>query len=177
MHKKGHKLKTSPLVKNPQFSSNLADIQAKLPTNEVIILTKFHKECKKIADILLRQKILACALFYASPFSFYECIFSGSFDACQIDEVREVGAYKKGTMITGDNVADVVIVLKTMPTKESVNLLGKKILETMIEKNLQDGLKMLSNDRGFDLTTPKATVAIHISTIGPNVKNIGKLKF
>ena len=33
MHKKGHKLKTSPLVKNPQFSSNLADTQAKLPTH------------------------------------------------------------------------------------------------------------------------------------------------
>ena len=104
-------------------------------------------------------------------------LFSGSFDACQIDEVREVGAYKKGTMITGDNVADVVIVLKTMPTKESVNLLGAKILNTMIEKNLQDGLKMLCNDRGFDLTSPKATVAIHISTIAANVKNIGNLKF
>ena len=36
MHNKGHKLKTSPLIKNPQFPSNLADIQAKLPTREVI---------------------------------------------------------------------------------------------------------------------------------------------
>ena len=44
MHKKGHKLKNSPLVKNPQFSPNLADNQAKLPTHEAIILTKFHKE-------------------------------------------------------------------------------------------------------------------------------------
>ena len=79
MHKKGHKLKTSPLVKNPQFSSNLADIQAKLPTHEAIILTKFHKECKKIVDFLLRQKILACALFYASPFKykFYNVIENG----------------------------------------------------------------------------------------------------
>ena len=68
MYKKGHKLKTSPLVKNPQFSPNLANIQAKLPTHEAIILTKFHKECKKIVDFLLRQKFLACALFYASPF-------------------------------------------------------------------------------------------------------------
>ena len=50
MHKKGLKLKTSPLIKNLQFSSNLADIQAKLPTHEVIILTKFHKDCKKIVD-------------------------------------------------------------------------------------------------------------------------------
>ena len=68
MHKKGHKLKTSPLVKNTQFLSNLADIQAKLPTHEAIILTKFHKECKKIVDFLLRQKVFACAPYYASPF-------------------------------------------------------------------------------------------------------------
>ena len=47
MHKKGHKLKTPPLVKNTQFSSNSADIQGKLPTHEAIILTKFHKDEKK----------------------------------------------------------------------------------------------------------------------------------
>ena len=69
MHKKGHKLKTSPLVKNPQFSPDLVNIQAKLLTHEAIILIKFHKECKGIVDFLLRQKFLACALFYASPFT------------------------------------------------------------------------------------------------------------
>ena len=68
MHKKGHKLKTSPLIKIPQFLSNLADIQAKLPTHGEIILTKFCKDCKKIVDSLLTQKFLVCALFYASPF-------------------------------------------------------------------------------------------------------------
>ena len=69
MHKKGHKLKISPLIKNPQFSSDLADIHAKLPTHEVVILTKFHKVCRKIADFLLTQKFLVCALIYASPFT------------------------------------------------------------------------------------------------------------
>ena len=69
MHKKGHKLKTSPLVKNPQFSSNLADIQAKLSTHKVVILTKFHKDCERNVDFLLTKKFLVCALFYASPFS------------------------------------------------------------------------------------------------------------
>ena len=68
MHKKEHKLKTSPLIKNPQSSSNLADIQTKLPTHEEVILTKFHKDCKRIVDFLLAQKFLVCALFYASPF-------------------------------------------------------------------------------------------------------------
>ena len=68
MHKKGHKLKTSQLVESPRFSSNLAEIQAKLPTHEAIILTKFHKEGKRIVNFLLRPNFLACALFYASPF-------------------------------------------------------------------------------------------------------------
>ena len=48
MPKKGHKLKTSPLIKNPQFSSNFADIKAKLPTHKVVILTKFYEDFKKI---------------------------------------------------------------------------------------------------------------------------------
>ena len=75
MHKKGHKLKTSPLIKNPQFSSYLADIQAKLHTHEVVILTKFHKDCEKILYFLLTQKFLVCALFYASPFIFFRFYF------------------------------------------------------------------------------------------------------
>ena len=66
--KKIYWLKISPLIKNPQFSSTLADIQAKLPTHEVVILTKFHKDCKKIVDFLFTQKFLVCTLFYASPF-------------------------------------------------------------------------------------------------------------
>ena len=69
MHEKGHKLKNSPSVKNLQFSSSLANIQAKSPTHEAIILTKFHKECKKIVNFLHTQKFLDCALFYASPFN------------------------------------------------------------------------------------------------------------
>ena len=69
MHKKGHKLKTSSLVKNPQFSSNLADIQAKLPTHKAIILTKFHKECKKIVDFSFKE------IFWLVPFFMHHPLF------------------------------------------------------------------------------------------------------
>ena len=108
MHKKGHKLKTSPLVKNPQFSSNLADIQAKLPTHEVIILTKFHKECKKIVDFLLRQKFLACTLFCASPFTCKK----GTFGVLTVHEHKSTVDYVAKTAIISESTMNNIELIK-----------------------------------------------------------------
>ena len=40
------------VVKNLQFLSNQADIQATLPTHELIILTKFHKDWQENMDFI-----------------------------------------------------------------------------------------------------------------------------
>ena len=57
MQKKLDWLKIWLLVKNPQFLSNQADIQATLPTHELIILSKFLKDWKEIVDFLVIAKL------------------------------------------------------------------------------------------------------------------------
>ena len=49
-------LKISKLIKNEQFLSNQADIQAILPTHELVISTKFHKNWQQIVDFLVIVK-------------------------------------------------------------------------------------------------------------------------
>jgi len=96
----------------------------------------------------------------------------GNFDACQIEEVRQVGSYKKGTMTTGNNVADLVVVLKTLPTKEAVEALGNKVWETLKMKEPREVLTMIPNDKGFELSNTEATARLMITTIPPNLKKL-----
>ena len=66
MQKKLDWLKILPFVKNPQFLSNQADIQAIVPTYGLVILTKFGKDWQKIDDFLVMAKFCARLVFFAS---------------------------------------------------------------------------------------------------------------
>jgi len=96
----------------------------------------------------------------------------GGFDACQIEEVRQVGSFKKMTMITGNNVADLVVVLKTLPTKEAVEALGNKVWETLKLKEPREVLTMIPNEKGFELSNTEASGRIMVTTIPPNLKKL-----
>ena len=50
--KKQTGLKKMPIIKNPQFYSELLKIQAILPTHGLVILAKFHNDWEKIAHVL-----------------------------------------------------------------------------------------------------------------------------
>ena len=64
MQKKLDWLKNWQLVKNQQFLSNQADIQATLPTHELIILNKFHNDWQEIVDFLVIMRFWASLIFF-----------------------------------------------------------------------------------------------------------------
>ncbi|XP_060524171.1 interleukin enhancer-binding factor 2 homolog [Cylas formicarius] len=102
----------------------------------------------------------------------------GNFDACQLDEVRQVGSFKKGTMVTGHNVADIVVILKTLPTREAVEALGNKVREDL--KNLMkneivpkgEQLSHATNERGFEVSNSFACVRVMVTTLHHNIRKL-----
>lgn len=95
----------------------------------------------------------------------------GSFSDCQIEEVRQVGSFKKGTMLTGNNIADLVVILKSIPTLDSVSALGTKVQEDLHANNVQELVLMEANGRGFEISTSDAIVRCLVTT-NQNLRNV-----
>ncbi|GIY70508.1 hypothetical protein CDAR_492111 [Caerostris darwini] len=96
----------------------------------------------------------------------------GNFDACQIEEVRQVGSFKKGTMMIGNAVADIVTILKTLPTVEAVQALGNKVLEELKVTDPNEVLALVMIEGGFELSSPEASVKCLITTVPQNLRKL-----
>jgi hypothetical protein len=48
-----------------------------------------------------------------------------------------VGSFKKGTILSNRKTADLVVVLKTLPTKTAVEALGKKCKEDLAKEGIK----------------------------------------
>ncbi|CAN7980627.1 unnamed protein product [Ixodes pacificus] len=76
-------------------------------------------------------------------------------------------------MMVGNNSADIVVILKTLPTGEAVQALANKVLEEV--KAADPALKVTQQvtDAGFDLKGPDGAVAkILISTVPQNLRKL-----
>lgn len=102
----------------------------------------------------------------------------GDFDKACIEEVRQVGSYKKGTMRTGKNIADICVILKTIPTKESIEALCKKVEELLKESMKTEVIpknEMITfqlTEKGFDIFNWQARCQILIATLPPNIRKV-----
>ena len=91
-----------------------------------------------------------------------------------IEEVRQVGSHKKGTICAGHNVADMVVVLKILPTIEAVNQLGRKVCEEVQTADPRDVIHMQMNEGGCEISNPLCTVNLMITTAPANLRQLDK---
>nr|QBH73933.1 interleukin enhancer binding factor [Embidopsocus sp. OG3341] len=96
----------------------------------------------------------------------------GSFESCQLEEVRQVGPFKEGTMLTKENVADVVVILKTLPTREAVEALSNKLNEELRKQEPKEFLKITVNEQGFDVANNAVIVRVLIATVVQNLRKL-----
>ncbi|CAF0940048.1 unnamed protein product [Adineta ricciae] len=104
-----------------------------------------------------------------------------SFTACQVSEVREVGSYKHNTIIkppVGSQTPlsyDLVVVLKTLPTREAIDQLGNRIKQDLLSENQPNEAEVLSicnTDYGLSIENGQMAVHILVTTIPMNLNSL-----
>jgi interleukin enhancer-binding factor 2 len=64
-----------------------------------------------------------------------------------VDEVRQVGSFKHGTILAGHKTADFVVILKTLPTKTGVEALHTRVSDELKQtdcKERMDGKEVVN---------------------------------
>lgn len=92
-----------------------------------------------------------------------------------IDETRAVGSFKKGVAIKGEKSADLVIIFKTLPTKDAVKWIATQVLNDIkageAPRN-KAGFKMDLKDYGFDLINKGLILRGLVTTLHSNLKQL-----
>lgn len=77
-------------------------------------------------------------------------------------------------MIVGHNVADLVVILKTLPVKDAIQTLGSKMIEELNKLDSSLSISFETHASGFDIinTANSTTVRVLIATIMPNMRKL-----
>ena len=90
-----------------------------------------------------------------------------------IDEIKIVGSYKKGTMLAGHPVADLVIILKEIPGADDIEALAAKVQEKLKENTPGEEFPTQANEGGFNTTSNEGALVRALVTTVP--KNLFKV--
>lgn len=90
-----------------------------------------------------------------------------------VDEVRTVGSYKKGTLLAGHPVADLVVILKETPTASNIETLANKVQEKLKANTPSEDFPTQANEGGFNTTSSEgALVRVLVTTLPKNLFNV-----
>ncbi|XP_065584735.1 interleukin enhancer-binding factor 2-like [Artemia franciscana] len=146
--------RVKPLPEETEFNQDLLNLNAQLsPTEEEE--AAINNLMTKVRGIL--DKFILAPVAESS---------------CQIEEVRPVGSYKKGTMMRGSNMADLVVILKSMPARQAVDAMGMKLCQELEQQDPKLGATFTSNERGFHVSSGSATIRIMTATVPVNMKKL-----
>eukprot|EP00112_Aurelia_sp_Birch-Aquarium-sp1_P014289 Seg3078.1 transcript_id=Seg3078.1/GoldUCD/mRNA.D3Y31 product="Interleukin enhancer-binding factor 2-like" protein_id=Seg3078.1/GoldUCD/D3Y31 len=84
-----------------------------------------------------------------------------------LEEMRTVGSFKKGTMLTGHPVADVVIILKAIPTAEDIEQLALKVKEKLDALEKGEEYPVQANEGGFNVSSSEGALIRCLVTTQP----------
>lgn len=92
--------------------------------------------------------------------------------AIDIEEMRVVGSFKKGTMIAGHKTADFVLIIKHLPTLEDVNNIMNTIKEKLNALQPDKGKKTIvkTHESGFTYNYNGTILNVFITTLPNNTK-------
>lgn len=102
-------------------------------------------------------------------------ILPNNFSGCQIEESRQVGSLKKGTIIRGHKVADVVVVLQTLPFQKSIEVFAARVLDDLKKLNTLPQVEQYVyelNENGFLIKGTQGSVRIRIATVATNYSKL-----
>lgn len=108
-------------------------------------------------------------------------ILTGEGEELLLDEVRAVGSQKKGTALAGNTVADLVILLRDLPSDTVVKKLSLKVVDLLNsaqedggKEEVKDGVTLTSPSSNiFELKNPEGAITrVYVTTTGDKVYGI-----
>ncbi|CAB3398354.1 unnamed protein product [Caenorhabditis bovis] len=86
----------------------------------------------------------------------------------KIESISLVGSYSTDTVLCGNLKSDIVVQLSTLPSFETVNALGNKVVENVRKANPKDVSTSVAQEYGCCIMTPNAQVKILITILPEN---------